>query len=145
MSLYNLIHGYDPFAPFVLCLLGVPTEEFGRFRDAGFDNGRMYVLARVGTGNWGGEYQELFEKIRTHPLYAGDEDDEFDPTFRYFYFRFPSRDEPLGARFANLHPVELERLFENIEDARKRGPKVSLREKTERAVEALAKGGVPNG
>jgi len=104
VSLYNLICGQSPQAPFVMALLD--PVNVGRFRDAWVErsDGGEVVLA-VFTRNGGGNRQHHGEKpagpgcdctgciithvLPAHPLYLRDADDEYDCTYATVYFRVP--------------------------------------------------------
>lgn len=120
MSLYNMMHGYDPMAAPCLAALRLNPAHIGRFRDAYLDGDHIVILTRTGGGN-----REYFQKenaeLAKHPLYESDADDEFDSTFALFRFRFPDdRRKPV-----------LEQLSKMV------GPPKSLRQKTDEAIKAL--------
>lgn len=90
MSLYNLLHGFDPNADPILGALGLTPSQIERFRDALFSkDGDAYVievLCRTGGGNRS-DYPNA--ALTAHPLYLRDFDDEYDPTYAHYYFRIP--------------------------------------------------------
>lgn len=102
MSLYNMVHGTSNQLPIVLHLLGKTPDDFRRFRDAWVEKNaagqlRFVVYTRCGGGNRD-DYEGMFEEMRAHPLYMGDEDDDFDCTYASVFFRVPEgADEQIRA------------------------------------------------
>ena len=88
MSLYNLVFGMNPDADKLLALLDATREDFGRFRNVYMEDGFIVVHTRNGGGNRE-DYQDVFDEMSEHPLYAYDEDDDFDCTYANFYFVHP--------------------------------------------------------
>jgi hypothetical protein len=90
MSLYNLLSGYNKNAVKALGILGLSPNDFGRFRDAAITNEgeTIQVYTRTGGGNRS-DYQEVFDKIKKHPNYVSDYDDEFDCTYAFIIFSVP--------------------------------------------------------
>lgn len=88
MGLYNAVFGYNPQSPLLLEALGLAPEEFRRFRDAFVADDEIVVYTRLGGGNRP-DYQDVFEKMKRHPLYLRDADDKFDSTYCSFFFRIP--------------------------------------------------------
>lgn len=99
----------NPLAPTLLRILKIKMEDVGRFRDAFVTDGKIAIYTRLGAGN--AEcccdefpnakphpldpehkcicYVPNINLLRRHPLYLYDEEDEFDSTYRTFYFRIP--------------------------------------------------------
>ena len=90
MSMYNMLHGFNPAATLCLGALDLAATEFGRFRDAFLCNGEIVVHTRCGGGNRE-DYQHVFDKMREHPDFLRDYDDSFDSTYADFVFRFPEK------------------------------------------------------
>lgn len=88
MSFYNMIFGKNPSSELVLALLDLKGYEVERFRDCGIDHDarEISIYTRTGGGNREG-YPNT--KLEGHPCYVRGEDDEYDCTYRTFYFRFP--------------------------------------------------------
>jgi len=92
MSLYNLLHGFDPNASLILDALGISPSQIERFRDASFtkdgDAHVIDVLCRTGGGN-----RPDFPNfaLTSHALYLRDVDDDHDSTYAHYYFRVPPR------------------------------------------------------
>lgn len=120
MGLYNMIAGTNPAAKIILVLLDLQPSDFGRFRDAWINKGgeTVTVLTRCGGGNRE-EYQDVFDAMSEHPLYISSADDEYDSTYAHFHFRVPD------------DFVELVKEHAPTED------QPTLREKFERAIEAI--------
>ena len=107
MSFYNMLHGEQPLADGLLTALGISRGDIARYRDCyPGENGTIVVFCRMGGGNrgeandatdgWCNEEQcapdclDLFwAKIRQHPLYVRDADDEYDNTYALITFRCP--------------------------------------------------------
>ncbi len=122
MSLYNMLHGYEPTANFVLSVLNIPPTEIPRFRDAYLtylDETKsepvMVILTRTGGGNRDAFENEILQ-LQQLPGYLDSTDDEFDSTFALFRYKLPE----------HLQPEILEFLSEH-------GPPLTLREKTNQA------------
>ena len=124
MSLYNLLHGYNPNAALILRTLDLDPRQIDRFRDASFgkdgDAHVLHLLCRTGGGN----REDYANAVLTqHSLYLRDHDDEYDSTYAHYYFRIPQvvLDE-LTAQGVSL---------DDVTDG------TSLAEKTEAAIEAI--------
>lgn len=93
MSLYNLVHGYNPLSGLVLAMLATSPEKIPRFRDAYFDGEHLCIHTRTGGGNRdyyetrGGE--PCNDDLRALPGFVRDEDNDFDSTYATFYFTLP--------------------------------------------------------
>jgi hypothetical protein len=94
VSLYNLLHGVNPFAPLLLALVGVRIDEVPRFRDVFLterEPGEFMVVLHTRTGGGNREdYQVENEALALKPTYLRDEDDDFDCTYANFFFRVPA-------------------------------------------------------
>lgn len=90
MSLYNMLFGENASqANFLLGLLGKTAGDFGRYRDVYVTENHIVVHTRNGGGNRE-DYEYVFEEMSDHPLYAYDEDDDFDCTYANIYFNHPA-------------------------------------------------------
>jgi hypothetical protein len=93
-GLYNVLFGTNSLANALLNVLWrVQKFDSGRFRDAYLneDGTQIVVYTRNGGGNR--EYQEeAITSMQNHPCYLRDEDDDFDCTYAYFYFKVPDED-----------------------------------------------------
>lgn len=120
MSLYNLVFGEQPLAPFLLKALGTDRLRIPRYRDCFIveqDGAQMIcVHTRTGGGNreqyekdraaFGDDYQEgdpMNDDLRLLPGYLRDEDDDFDCTYANFFFSIPA---PLTERLAGIPASE---------------------------------------
>jgi len=91
MSMYNAIFGQNSAAPFILAMLGKTKDDFGRFRDAYFNEQKHIVIyTRCGGGNRD-DYQQVFDEMSTHPYFIQDFDDGFDSTYASFEFKVPDQ------------------------------------------------------
>lgn len=115
MSLYNMMFGYNSLAGVTLSALNITRNDIPRFRDAYFDaeEDRLVIYTRTGGGNReyygapnGYDNEEYFgpfnEDLENHPDYLFDEDDDFDCTYAYFYFRVPESFKPIFETFKDL-------------------------------------------
>lgn len=109
MSLYNQLFGFDPLAPLLLKALAIDPLYVPRFRDCFLLEGKVAVYTRTGGDNrhynlvpWiiGGEYVQRtiapdswFALCAAHPDYLGNEDDEFDSTYAFWWFKYPESPE----------------------------------------------------
>jgi hypothetical protein len=88
-GLYNVLFGENGSQKdFLLKLLDKHAGDFGRYRDVYVTEEHIVVHTRCGGGNRE-EYEYVFDEMEDHPLYAYDEDDDFDCTYANFYFRHP--------------------------------------------------------
>lgn len=96
MSLYNMLHGYNNNALFVLAMLKLKTADCGRFRDAWIDEDgkHLVIFTRNGGGNRE-EYQGVIDELAKHPNYVNDFDDDFDSTYASIRFSVPSQYQEL--------------------------------------------------
>lgn len=97
MSLYNALRGFNPLAgPLLLSLrLYPPSATISRFRDAGLynkDREAKDYLIRVTTRTGGpnrANHTESIGRLTKHEHFLREEDDDFDHTYMYFYFKLP--------------------------------------------------------
>lgn len=88
-GLYNMLFGENASQKdFLFELLDKTAGDFGRYRDIYVTEDYIVVHTRCGGGNRE-SYEEVFMEMEDHPLYAYDEDDDFDCTYANFYFRHP--------------------------------------------------------
>jgi hypothetical protein len=88
-GLYNALFGENGSQKeFLLKVLGKSTGDFGRYRDIYVTADHIVVHTRCGGGNRD-DYQYVFEEMEEHPLYAYDEDSDFDSTYADIYFFHP--------------------------------------------------------
>ncbi len=98
MGMYNLVHGEERDVDVLLKGIGLGRDDFARYRDCWVSEDRLIaVYTRLGGGNsecWcDGDDHECYvptiEKLREHPQYVRDQDDDFDITYKTFYFDPP--------------------------------------------------------
>lgn len=107
MSLYNLLHGVNPFSPLLLSFVGVEMNEVPRFRDVRLEErqpGELMVVLHTRTGGGNREcycegpegehedgcYAVMNRALAQKPSYLNDRDDDFDCTYADFFFRVPA-------------------------------------------------------
>jgi hypothetical protein len=89
--------GVNPISTILLKILGIEKESIPRFRDCFISDGHIVIYTRTGGGNrdyydepnsdnQDGPYNST---LRENKNYVYDEDDDFDPTYANFYFKFP--------------------------------------------------------
>lgn len=93
MSIYNMLFQTHPWSAELVKILGLVTDDFGRFRDAWLqDDGehglRIVVLTRCGGPNRD-VFQDVFDKLRRHPEYLEATDDSYDDKYALVHFRIP--------------------------------------------------------
>lgn len=95
MSLYNMIHGFNPLAGILLVGLKLRPEAIDRFRDAALYNKDrdendflIRVLTRTGGPNRE-SHQDSINRLMQHECFLKEEDDAFDSTYMYFFFKVP--------------------------------------------------------
>lgn len=88
MSLYNMMFGKNGWSDLVLALLNMRESDVERFRNCeiDFESKTIGITARTGGGN---REEYANEKLTSHPCYLYDEDDDFDCTYAYYYFKIP--------------------------------------------------------
>lgn len=120
-GLYNALFGENVSQKdFLLKLLGKHAGDFGRYRDIYVTDKHIVVHTRNGGGNRD-EYEYVFEEMSSHPLYAFDEDDDFDCTYANIYFKYPEGYEEVLTEMAagTITPSEKWKLlFEALESAK---------------------------
>lgn len=91
MSLYNMIHGYNPACLVFLPMLGRQYHEYPRFRDCfvSEDEKNILILLRVGGNNRNNGFEEDFLYKDKHFIRTYDAD--FDETYGFYEFSVPER------------------------------------------------------
>ena len=91
MSLYNMIHGFNPSCIFFMPMLGRKQDEWPRFRDCFLseDGERIVIYTRVGGNNRNSGYGE--EDLYNDPNFVTTYDDDYDNTYGYYEFTPPER------------------------------------------------------
>lgn len=105
---YNMLFGENGSQKdFLFGLLEKEPGEFGRYRDIYVTEDHIVVHTRNGGGNRE-DYGHVFDEMSNHPLYAYDEDDDFDCTYANIYFRHPSEYEEVLKEMAKgtITPAE---------------------------------------
>jgi len=87
-----MLFGKNNFSEILLAMLGLVTGDVGRFRDCypSDDGSEIIVYTRNGGGNREA-YQEVFDRLRLHPNYIGDADDDYDCTYATIRFSVPDK------------------------------------------------------
>ena len=118
MSMYNLLHGTNKLAAFLLKVLELDQSggkwNTGRFRDIYLnkDGTKIILLTRNGGGNREGYFPD---NIVNHPNYITDYDDDFDCTYAYIEFSVPEQFKELVAKLSSgKDPLTLKEKFDNI-------------------------------
>lgn len=99
--MYNMLFGESSNADKLLTILGLSRKDFYRYRDCYLSDEKLIAVYTRGGGNNRICYDEscdespdcvvtIQDKLRKHPLYDHDCDDDFDNTYATFYFRLPS-------------------------------------------------------
>lgn len=87
MSMMESLVGRTPGFELALGLLGLTERDVGRFRDCYVDeNLNVVIFTRNGGGNRP-DYEDVTNRLRAHPGFIRDYDDEFDCTFAYYVFK----------------------------------------------------------
>lgn len=90
MSLYNALFGHSPAVFILPHALGIDPAHIERYRDAEFVREEDQILTRLLCRTGGGNRADYPNKTLTsHPAYLRDEDDPFDNTYAYYYFKTP--------------------------------------------------------
>jgi hypothetical protein len=105
MSLYNILFGFDPLAHGLIQVLGINPLHIPRFRDCFLLEGKIAIYTRTGGGNreinaapWVFEGEVIPRTVAPdcwdnlcaqHPDYLGTEDDDYDETYAFWWFRYP--------------------------------------------------------
>lgn len=113
MSLYNLMHGVSPIAPFVLPMLfDDHPDSLPRFRDVFLSDeakpeydDHIHIYTRVGSSNQNCGFGE--ELYLEHPRFVAFFDDGFDNTFGTYVFTCPDKwradlDALINGQFADI-------------------------------------------
>jgi len=118
MSLYNMLHGRNPFSSIFLRILDIDQENgnwfSGRIRDIHLNKeaDKIILYTRNGGGNrehWDDEDEEgenctctgciITYNLPKHPNYISDYDDDFDNTYAYVEFSVPEEHKVLVKEF----------------------------------------------
>lgn len=87
--MYNMVFGENVEQEDILLgILNLSKGDFGRYRDIYVTEKYIIVHTRNGGGNRE-SYEDVFDEMSEHPLYAFDEDDDFDCTYANIYFNHP--------------------------------------------------------
>lgn len=112
MSLYNMMFGTNPLAPFLLKMLDISKEDVPRFRNCFFlnrDGSEIVILTRTG-GNNRNEYEQENKWMTEVIGYKFDKDDRVDNTYANFHYAVPeafkSQIELLSKLGAVSNPAE---------------------------------------
>lgn len=92
MSMYDIINnGSNENAHKILKLVGLTANDFPRCRDVSLwnNNTEIRVITRAGGGNRE-EYQVNINELKNNKYYLRDEDDNFDSTYAYIFFKVPT-------------------------------------------------------
>lgn len=87
-GLYNYAVGEDLAADCYLKTLGLDRDEISRYRDICLHNNQISILTRTG-GNNRHDHQNFIKKMKQHPRYLSDQDEEEDKTYMWFFFSVP--------------------------------------------------------
>jgi len=88
-TMYNMLFKSDMEKEKLLfSMLKLTPGDVGRYRDIYVTKDYIGVYTRNGGGNRE-DYQEVFDELSMHPLYAYDEDDSFDCTYATVFFKHP--------------------------------------------------------
>lgn len=90
MSLYNMVHGFNPACFYVMPMLGRKQDDYPRFRDCFVSSEReIVILTRVGGNNRNQGYGE--EELYKDSHFIRTFDDSLDSTYGYYVFRVPDK------------------------------------------------------
>jgi hypothetical protein len=110
-NMYNLVHGTNHYAPFLMGVLGIHPSSAGRFRDCFMQRAsdgalEICIYTRNGGGNRAA-YADATQQLREHPLYLRDFDAALDNTYAEYIFRLPNGD--VGERLQEMAERDPER------------------------------------
>jgi hypothetical protein len=107
MSLYNIVHGVNPFAGAWMMALQLKPISVGRFRDCYLqrsgDGLEIHVFTRNGGFNRS-DYEAITAQLQAHKLYVRDFDEEFDSTYATYVFRVPEEILQYVAQIVQMNP-----------------------------------------
>lgn len=90
MSLYNMVHGFNPLSLELMGVLGIDYKTVERFRDACISKYKGEFVIRIFCRTGGPNRAHHKNTVLVdHSLYLADEDDQFDDTYAYYYFKLP--------------------------------------------------------
>lgn len=90
MSLYNMLHGFNPACVLIMPMLGRKQKEYPRFRDCFVtEENNIAIYTRVGGGNRGCGYGE--ETLYKDENFIRTYDDEDDCTYATYEFKVPEK------------------------------------------------------
>jgi hypothetical protein len=133
MSLYNMVHGVNPLAGVLLNSLDFGHGDIKRLRDAALYNKDLKdgeylirIITRTGGPNRSA-YQDSIDKLTTHPAFIRIEDDSYDSTYMYAFFRLPDYILAGLKEAVKTHPELVQEAIDNK----------SIKEKTDSWVEEV--------
>lgn len=137
MSLYNKLFKENKDSDVLLGVIGLNKAFFERYRDIWInpDGTKVTVLTRLGGGNR--KCTDVFDKLKDLDLYLGNEDDKYDNTYAYVYFKVPDKYLQMTKSIApeTEHPT-LKEMFE-IHFKRMEDPNSEESKQAERIAEAI--------
>lgn len=135
MSLFNMLMGRNPAAPYLLGFLGITQETqeqwpLGRMRDSytNKDGSKIFIFTRNGPSGMGlapDERDSIEENFReNHPDYVGFEIDDFDQTYLTYEFDTPEEFREQTKEIADMTETEppmvrFRRLIDDMEAGKK--------------------------
>ncbi len=96
--MYNNLFGMSRYCPILISVFGLVPSQVApdapyavpRLRDCYLGKDRKHIVVYTRAGGANREtYMKEIERLRAHPCYMNDEDDETDSTYAYFRFRAP--------------------------------------------------------
>lgn len=113
MSLYNMVHGFNPACIMLMPMLGRTQAEYPRFRDCFLSDDEKYIeiFTRVGGGNRNQGYGE--EALYNDPNFVKTYDWEEDSTYGFYVFKVPEKwqddfDKIVAERFSEVSDAYVE-------------------------------------
>lgn len=121
MSMYNMLHGMNPFSEVICHLLGIDIYKIKRFRDSGiiYEDKLIWIYTRTGGKNEKSYPNTILTK---NPLYKESLNEPADDTYKIYYFNFPSdpvmisKINKLSTLLPSSKPVDWNAYFENFEE-----------------------------
>jgi hypothetical protein len=139
MSMYEMMHGVNPYAAYVMGVLGFtkPVEQVPRLRDAYVDlEGNLVVFTRAGGPNRRSpDLYPLVQQLEARPGWLRTEDWDVDNTYAKFVYAPPAEHAELLRQLADvgarMDPSQRHEAL--MQDLRAPTPKPSTRAALERA------------
>lgn len=103
-----MVHGTNACSAQLLALLGLSSDDFGRYRDIRVEDGYIVVHTRLGGRGNRTEYCQVYNTVKLHEWYSHNHDCPHDTTYSDIYFKIPETEVKsyIGLLDAGVDPAK---------------------------------------